>query len=308
MMGRAWTYLPVAAVCVAVAPHPAAAHPPSAIVVDDEGRVFFSDAEEGIFRIGGDKKATRLTPSALHWMALDPRGSFAEAPEKFGEWFQRVTPQGERPTIVSCSDFPCAIGSDGNLYFAKMHSLTIMRRTPAGEESVLANADDFGPGPRFRYGVNGMACGSDGAIYLINQDSPNKTEGTGRHVLHAIDMDGRVRRIAEDFVTELVPEGEEHSEARPQYSRGMAVDDRGNVYVALTGSRYVMRISPEGQKSVILRAERPWSPTGVAVRGNAVYVLEYDDERPVRNREWPLRVRKMDDRGQVQTLITKRAD
>jgi DNA-binding beta-propeller fold protein YncE len=306
-MRRARTGLSLALACFILASLRAGAHPPSAIAVDDRGRVFFIDAQEGVFRIDDDGAVTRLSPSAMHFMALDPRGSFAQAPDSFGEWFGRVTPKGERPTIVSCSDFPCAIGPDGNLYFAKMHSLTIVRRTPAGEEIVLADADDFGAGPRHRYGVNGMACGPDGAVYLVNLDSLNKTEGTGEHILHAISLDRRVRRIAEGFVRQPVPEGEEHPEVRPQYYRGMAVDERGNIYIAVTGSRYVMKISAEGDGSVILRAHRPWSPTGVAVRDNSVYVLEYDDEKPTQNREWPLRVRMIDDHSRVRTLITVRS-
>src|SRR5688500_14747380 len=156
-MSRARTHSAFASVWFILAPLQAGAHPPSAIAVDEGGRVFFTDAQEGVFRIDDGGAVTRINPSAMHWMALDPSGSFAQAPDAFGEWFGRVTTKGERPTIISCSDFPCAIGPDGNLYFARMHSLTIMRRTPNGEESVLVDANDFGAGPRHRYGVNGMA-------------------------------------------------------------------------------------------------------------------------------------------------------
>src|SRR5690349_15181138 len=84
----------------------ATAHPPSAIVVDNRGRGFFTDAAEGVFRFD-DGRPTRINASAMHWMALDRRSSFAEAPEEFGEWFGRITPPSERPTLISCSDFPC---------------------------------------------------------------------------------------------------------------------------------------------------------------------------------------------------------
>jgi hypothetical protein len=281
------------------------AHPPSAIAVDERGRVFFTDAQEGVFRIDDRGAMTRINPSAMHWMALDRSGAFAKAPEEFGEWFGRITPQGKRPTLISCSDFPCAIGGDGNLYFAKMHGLTIVRRTPAGNESVLVEPKDYGVDST-RLGINGMASGPDGSIYVVTLDSVNRTEGTGEHVLYAINLNGDIRKIAEGFVQEKVPDGEEHPEVRPQYCRGMAVDDDGNVYIAVTGSRYVMKVTPQGEGSVILRAKRPWSPTGVAVREGAVFVLEYDDEKQVQNREWPLRVRKLDRDGHVETLVTVR--
>jgi hypothetical protein len=283
------------------------AHPPSAIAVNERGQVFFTDAQEGVFRIDDGDDVTRINPSAMHWMALDRSGAFAEAPEEFGEWFGRITPTGERPTLVSCSDFPCAIGRDGNLYYAKMHGLTIVRRTPAGEESDLIEPKDYGVDAT-RLGINGMASGRDGSIYVVTLDSVNRTEGTGVHVLYAITLDGDIRKIAEGFVREKTPKGEKHPEVRPQYCRGMAVDNDGNVYIAVTGSRYVMKVTPRGEGSVIVRAERPWSPTGVDVRDGFVYVLEYDDEKRVQNREWPLRVRKLDRDGKAETLVTIRGE
>jgi hypothetical protein len=283
----------------------AMAHPPSAIAVDDRGRVYFTDAQEGVFRLDDGDDVTRINPSAMHWMALDRRGAFAEAPEEFGEWFGRITPKGDRPTLVSCSDFPCAIGSDGNLYYAKMHGLTIVRRTPAGEESDLVEPKDYGVDVT-RLGINGMASGPNGSIYVVTLDSVNRTEGTGEHVLYAITLDGGIRKMAEGFVREKAAEGEDHPEVRPQYCRGMAVDDDGNVYIAVTGSRYVMKVTPEGEGSVVLRAKRPWSPTGVDVRKGAVFVLEYDDEKRVQSREWPLRVRKLEPDGRVDMLVTVR--
>lgn len=307
-MHRNWIFIVLAWLALSVVQQKAFSHPPSAIAVDERGRVFFTDAQEGVFRIDDGDAVPRINPSAMHWMALDRRGAFAEAPEEFGEWFGRITPKGERPTLVSCSDFPCAIGRDDNLYFAKMHGLTILRRTPTGKESKLVEPKDYGVDLGRPLGINGMASGPDGSIYVVTLDSVNRTEGTGEHVLYTITLDGDIRKIAERFVREKAPEGEEHPEVRPQYCRGMTVDNDGNVYIAVTGSRFVMKVTPQGKGSVILRAERPWSPTGVDVREGAVFVLEYDDEKRVQNREWPLRVRKLDRDGKVEALVTIRGE
>jgi hypothetical protein len=51
-----------------------------------------------------------------------------------------------------------------------------------------------------------------------------------------------------------------------------------------------------------LKAERPWSPTGVAVRGDDVYVLEYPNS--AERADWLPRVRKLDRGGNVTTLVT----
>jgi hypothetical protein len=121
-------------------------------------------------------------------MALDSDGKFASSPEQFGEWFGRVTPQNVRPALVVCSDFPCAIGKDGNLYFAYMHSLKIMRRTPDGAESVLVQPEQFGVDAAPPYGVTGITCGPDGKLYLfsLNDDS-------GNHGIYTVAMDGTIR-------------------------------------------------------------------------------------------------------------------
>src|SRR5256885_11517465 len=47
------------------------------------------------------------------------------------------------------------------------------------------------------------------------------------------------------------------------FLRGLAVDARGTVFAAATGCRAVVKITPDGQASVVMRAETPWSPTGV---------------------------------------------
>jgi len=58
--------------------------------------------------------------------------------------------------------------------------------------------------------------------------------------------------------------------------RGLAVDARGAVYVAATGCRCVVKLMPDGHVETILKADAPWSPTGVALRGDDVFVLEYN--------------------------------
>jgi sugar lactone lactonase YvrE len=281
-----------------------AAHPGSGIAVDAKGAVFFTDTGKGVWRLDDGGRLTLISGSAMHWMAIDRDGTFADAPQEFGEWFGRLTPKGEKPALLSCSDFPCVVGKDGNLYYAKMHGLTIMRRTPGGKESVLVSREKFGIAEDRPVGVNGMACGPDGTIYLASLDSLNATVGSGEHAVYAVGMDGSVRTFASGFVKDKLPERDRHPEVRPEYCRGMAVDEKGDVYVAVTGNRCVMRLTARGEAAVVLKSEKPWTPTGVDVFKGEVFVLEYDDETPTEGRNWPPRVRKVGRDGKVTTLAT----
>ena len=306
---RTLTVVILTCACALSMPERAPAHPGSGITVDDKGRVCFTDTGKGIWRIERGGKLTLLSGSAMHWMTIDRAGAFARAPEEFGEWFGRLTPVGEKPALISCSDFPCVMGTDGNLYFAFMHGLTIKRRTPEGRESVLASPEKFGVAAGRPIGVNGIACGPDGTIYLVSVDSVNKREGTGEHVLYAVGRDGSVRRIAADFVKEKLPERDQHPEVRPEYCRGLAVDARtGDVYVAVTGNRCVMMVTAQGKATTVLKSEKQWTPTGVDVYDGELYVLEYDDETPTEGRNWPPRVRKLARDGSVVTLVTVRRE
>ena len=88
------------------------------------------------------------------------------------------------------------------------------------------------------------------------------------------------------------------------YLRGLAVDSGGTVYAAATGCHGVVKISPDGKVETVLKAERPWTPTGVALFGGDVYVLEYANHNSgnAPGREWQPRVRKLGRDGKVSTL------
>ena len=83
----------------------------------------------------------------------------------------------------------------------------------------------------------------------------------------------------------------------------------GGVIVLLlaTGSRSVLKITPDGKVTTILQETGGWSPTGVAVFRGEVYILEWHDvpaEKMEDRSAWIPRVRKIDRDGKVTTLAT----
>ena len=89
--------------------------------------------------------------------------------------------------------------------------------------------------------------------------------------------------------------------------RGLAVDARGAVYAAAAGCRCVVKIAPDGKVSTVLKAEAPWSPSGVKLSGDDLYELENVNANSEAHEDWPPRVRKLEPGGKVTTLASQRS-
>jgi sugar lactone lactonase YvrE len=271
------------------------AHPGSGIVVDKDGTVFFTDTGHAVWKIDPAGKLTDFRSSRFHWLDIDFDGRFAGSERSFGEWFERVTPKGERPCIVQCSDFPSTFARDGNLYYAdtRERANKIVRRTPDGKETVLARDPMLAS-------IDGITCGPDGSLYVTQNTGGNET------AIRKITMDGVISTIASNFAGKETVK-DPPAETPAAYCRGIAVAPDGVIYVAATGSRRILKLTPQGQVTTILESASPWQPTGVALHDGAVYILEWHEpkvdkleDRPA----WLPRVRKIAKDGTVSTLAT----
>ena len=271
----------------------ASAHPGSGIVLDKEGNIYFTDTGKGIWKIDKQGKLTYIPASKFHWMAIDEVGYFSESQKSFGEYFERVTPENTKPALIMCSDFPLVVNKDGNIYYAhtRQGSAKITRRTTGGKETELISDKVF----EF---ISGIAAGPDSSLYIT------EASNAGANTIRKITMNGKISIIA-TFV------GKEANDlphdTTPSYCRGLAVDSTGVVYVAATGSRCILKITPQGIITTILQTPGPWTPTGVAISHGEIYVLEWHDVAPsleeVRS-AWIPRVRKISRDGTVTTLAT----
>src|SRR5678815_1454807 len=113
-----------------------------------------------------------------------------------------------------------------------------------------------------RDSINGITAGADGSFYITENSNANAA------TIRKITTDGTISIIAtfvgkdaKDLPIETVP----------SYCRGLVVDSIGNIYVAATGSRSVLKITPQGKITPILQVASPWTPTGVAVFHGEVY-------------------------------------
>src|SRR5438034_11018235 len=155
------TLLTVLALVVLVL-HPTSftAHPGSGIAVDRLGQVYFLDTGSGLWRIDRRCKLTKLSGLLPHWLAIDANNRFANTPlptSALGE----ISRVGDSPTLLLSTDWPIAIGQDGNLYYpsGRPGDLRIMRMIPSGMKSVFATLPATVKGQPLLY-VSGIIAGS----------------------------------------------------------------------------------------------------------------------------------------------------
>jgi hypothetical protein len=63
-------------------------------------------------------------------------------------------------------------------------------------------------------------------------------------------------------------------------------------------------VSPAGAVTILPQAERPWFPTGVALSGNDLYVLEFENPDTDDRRAMVPRIRKIAADGTTAVVAT----
>ena len=287
----------VAMTCFAA---PASAHPGSGIAVDRSGQVYFIDTGAGLWKIDLQGRLIHLGGPLFHWMALDLDDRFATARLPSGTAGE-ITRIGSNPTVLVSSDFPIAIGRDGNLYYPSRNSegrVRIMRFTPSGETSTLATlAATSSAGEPFR-DLNGLTAASDGSLYF-----------TENSAVRRVTMQGDVSTIISGVHAASCAKIPGMTDRDNPLLRGLTVGPSGTMYVAASGCGSVLAIGRDRAVTSRLQVEGPWSPTAVALFDRDVYVLEYlhtEVETSSSRQEWLPRVRKVSANGGSTVVATVR--
>lgn len=277
---------------------PASAHPGTGIVVDKNGNVYFIHTGVGVAKISIDGSISYIhKEEGGHWLCLDEKGIFAKAQLKY---FKRITPGGVIPAIIYAGGgSPIAI-NDGNLYYCggqhgdlNPGAKTLVRETPQKQQTILwPDLEDTLN--KLGDGITGIAAGANGTLYLACWNA-----------LIKVTLEGKVKTIVHPVsVIDCDEDPADHREANRGMPllRGIAVDSGGMVYAAATSCHCLLRISPGGKVKTILKSERPWTPTGVAIYKDDIYVLEYTNANGPATEGWFPRVRKIDKAGKVMMV------
>jgi hypothetical protein len=260
---------------------PAMAHPAWGIVVDRAGRVTYSDLET-IWRIGADGKRVVLRPGVsgrhVHELFLDEQGNvyggeLSYENGVFSTMLWRIAPGGQVTMLPAPRGAGVVRDRQGNTYAVEQNNnlrreTVLLKRTPSGNVSLLAGgaygfADGSGAKARFS-NVTGMTLGPDGTLYL--------TDG------------GAIRRVSSAGVVTTLARGLDRDKDALQpleFGGLMGIALGKDVYAADFRNRRIVRITPRGVVTTVMRSEPPYSPTGVALAPNGdVWVLEYGFRAP----------------------------
>jgi len=148
---------------------------------------------------------------------------------------------------------PAAVARDlaGNLYVADAYNQLIRKISPAGIVSTLAgapgqsgSADGHGSEARF-FQPSGIAVDANGTVFVA--DTFNQT-------IRKITPDGRVSTLAGKASNQGSAADGQGEQARFSYPLGLALDAKGNLYVADQYNHAIRMITPDGKVSTFAGA------------------------------------------------------
>ena len=283
--GGAWVVC--AALLIGLLPTTLGAHPGSGIVVDRLGNVYFVDTGSGLWKIDPRGVLVKIPAPRFHWLALDAYDRFASARLPSGSTGD-ITRVGSMPTLLLASDYPVAIGTDGNLYYPSRRPggavLDLLRVEPTGRSSRLATV-------ALPY-LNGLAAAPDGSLYY-----------TENRAIRRVSSQGEVSTVADHIALGTCARIPGNDSDDPLL-RGLAVDSSGTVFVAASGCGSVLKVAPGGRVSTVLQLESPWSPTAVALFHGEIYVLEYLHTAVEDRLQWLPRVRRISANGESVVIAS----
>lgn len=276
----------LAKVLALIASSAAMGHPGDGIAVAGDGTVYFSDVVRNVIWKADARGELSAFARGLHShsIAMDKDGNvWAEHLRSTGEaghirgWERtllRIAPTGERSIVLGPtfgthdfggSPFTCdADGAVVSLTQRPFGPYSLRRVTSKGTPEPLADEhEDPIEGVVSLRGTIGGICAWPAGGYMITQ---------GMAVLRMHDQ-SRATLIASLAARPLPADA---TSTRVHALWGVAADEKGTfIYVTDWDARTVHKIGERGAVSEFARSPAPWSPTGVAVQGEKVYVLEH---------------------------------
>ncbi len=242
------------------------AHPGWGIVVDDRDQVYFTDVQHtAIWRWSvAEGLQVEQKDTWAHSLGLRSDGGLYFGKEEYrgnvgpyqsfwtvsptGALTARVTPYLSREDSMAAN---AVLASNGDLLYLSQEG--VRRRTQAGRDTLWV--------PLATGAMTALAIRDD-RLFLTVEDT-----------ILTVSPEGEVTERANELLVEE-PQDPIFSDGGFNNLLGLTVTPSQEILVAYFGDRSVIRIGARGRKETVYRSQNPWSPVGVAVRNEAVYVLE----------------------------------
>ena len=253
----------------------AGAHPSVGIVQDKHGNVFYTDTKQ-VIGIAPDGGVAIAVPSVhTHELAFDSAGALygehlwydERLPAKWAHRVWKRLPDGAVVDVYPQRDgfmtnySLVRDGADAMYWADREGPHSLKKKSATGTLTTIAPSG-------FRQ-IQWMTVTDDGTAYVIDAGS-----------LKRVSPDGRITTLAAAVTAEAKPPADVH---QMHYQMGLHAGRDGTVHVAVPAEKLVLRIQPNGVRSVAVRSQAPWAPSGVlADATGALWVLEFDPKNAMR--------------------------
>jgi hypothetical protein len=279
--------------------------PTSGIVATADGTVFFVDSyNRTVWRVQPGKGVHAfVTGRNGRALQLDDDGNLygthQDAQGRIGMWRADAAGSLEELSHAEVPEYGHAfvVDDDGEVIASSgrgRRSGVRLLRASEHEATLVAGGewgfrDGAGATARF-FPIGGMTRTRDGDLLV-----------TSGATVRRVDADGKVRTIAANdrllqprttLLSRLLGDVQGHLS-------GIAVGERGEIYVANGARDAVVRINANGTVEDVATSDHGWKPTGVATANGSLYILEYGPG---------VRVRRIDARGTLSVLALVRPE
>ena len=260
-----------------------AAHPGIGIVQDSKGNIYYTDLKQ-VWKISLDgRKATVVPGVHTHELYIDVNDNLygehlwynGESKDTWGHYVWCLRNTGElvkeiKPTEGFLTNYSFTRDSIGNMYWVERFTTSrIMKKSKNGEVTKILEG---------KFGFIGwLTCAKNGTLYF-----------TENNKLHRISPDGKSDSYRMETLAENI--GSKSTDfpmmGRNYDSYGIWTDAAGNIYLAMIGSKNVIRIGNDGKAETVIHTNSMWTIcSGIFDDNGNLWVLEYSAANEVRARK-----------------------
>ncbi|MCB0661648.1 MAG: hypothetical protein KDC24_02820 [Saprospiraceae bacterium] len=241
-----------------------AVHPPWGIATDIEGNIYFPDlthhSRGALWKIDKKGKLILLEEDFhAHNVVTDKFGNVYSSHGEADQYFIRFSPKGKKDTLVHKDNFNdffggnCTITKDGKIVF--------------GIENKIWTLDNQGnrvPYTDFEFSWNqALFADEEGNLFATDIKRHNGS-------IVKIPKNGKPEIVAENLISSKPEERNLHNDVL----LGMGKDEAGELYVAETAGKQILKVKAGEKPSTFYKSEDEWTPTAITFRDGVAYILE----------------------------------